>query len=193
MGWVACGAVGSRGAALRCWHPCDIFPPFLLRPFSLSDGLGLRPSYCGYLLHFHVLLATLGLGVLLWFFLRPLLFHFPDPWTRAYAHTLALLLVRTLSLSLAGAHVLHARVGFLMGFPSCVCSHILTPPWSLLPCSLPFWGCGWPGGGSTPSSGCGCAAPGAFVLVCVVRFGQVGLCVSCALFQFSLSLAIDWL
>ena len=136
------------------------------------------------LLHFHVLLTSLGLGVLLSFFLRPLLFHFPDPWMRAFARTLSHSCSRAHSPSRSRARLfLHARVGVLVAWYHSGAHVPFPPPLSLWPGSLHSWcGC-WPlGGGWVPSpSGVWGAAPGAFVLVCVVRVGWVVPSVSCAL------------
>ena len=94
---------------------------------------------------------------------------------RVRTHTLALLLSRTLSLLPAGTHGPACPCGFSCGLfllefvPLFLCPSLsllaqLCPSLGLL---LAFGG-GWE---STPSGGCGCAAPGAFVFVCVVRFG----------------------
>ena len=139
-------------------------------------------------LHFPFLLATLGLGVLLSFFSQASFVSFYGSLdARVRTHTLALLLSRTLSLLPAGTHGPACPCGFSCGLfllefvPLFLCPSLsllaqLCPSLGLL---LAFGG-GWE---STPSGGCGCAAPGAFVFVCVVRFGQVGLGVSCALFR----------
>ena len=107
---------------------------------------------------------------------------------RVRTHTLALLLSRTHSLSPAGALGPACPCGFSCGLfllefvPLFLCPSLslfaqLCPSLGLL---LAFGG---RGGDSTPSCGCGCAAPGAFGFVCVVRFGWAGLGVSCALFS----------
>ena len=63
------------------------------------------------------------------FFLGPLLFHFTDPWTRAYAHALSHSCSRARSPSRPWAcMVLNARVGFLGGFPLFVCPCFFAPP-----------------------------------------------------------------
>ena len=80
------------------------------------------------LLHFPVLLTSLGLGVLLSFFLRPLLFHFPDPWMRAFARTLSHSCSRAHSPSRSRARLfLHARVGVLVAW-SHSGAHVPFPP-----------------------------------------------------------------
>ena len=154
---------------------------FLFSVGRFSPFGGLMLGY-GCLLHFHILFAALGLGVLLSFFSQASFVSFSrslDARMRRHSH--AHLLARTLFLSLAGAHVPACPHGFSLWFPRS------SPPPCLLPSSLPSRSCCWPvvgvGGDSTPSVGCGCAAPGAFVFVCVVRFGWVGLGVSCALFS----------
>ena len=177
LGWVVLLVVPLVPGVqpIRCWHPRDIFPlsslgHFLFwQPAAWADGLWL-------LLHFHVLPSSLGLGVLLSFFSQASFVSFCGSLeARVCTHTLAHLLSRTLSLLPAGTHGPACPCGFSCGLfllefvPLFLCPSLsllarLCPSLGLL---LAFGG-GW---GSTPSGGCGCAAPGAFVFVCVVRFG----------------------
>ena len=143
------------------------FPPFSVgRFFSLWPVAWLAMDACCIFIFCSPLLDWVSCFP---FFLRPLLFHFLDPWTRACARTLTLSLARTLSLSLAGVHFPSCPHGFSLWFPRSF-PHFLVARLSPILEGLLAFGGGW-GSDSTPSSGCGWAVLGASVFVLCVLVG----------------------
>ena len=167
----------------RCWHPRDIFPLFLLRPFSYSGSLLLGPTDYGCFCISMFCSPRLDWVFCFRFFSDLFCFIFLIPGC-ALSHARSRTLARVHTLPLARGHACSCMPVWVSSWPGTILvPTFLSPPLSLWPGSLHSWcGC-WPlGGGWVPSpSGVWGAAPGAFVLVCVVRVGWVVPSVSCAL------------